>query len=561
MALPLAVSLACADDRLARSDGAAPGGPAENPPIPPAGDAPLDLGLSGADEPGPDPALGDDATLDQDAPSGVGDGELPPEPDTETPDAGDAAPDAGAGPDAGAAAPDGGGTGCTPDLPRRVVVQWSNVQRFSRDVPNTFQLVLFETGDFAYLYRRVDVASDVPTIGYQGTAGDRAFSLDVAPDDFAAGRVVYFRANAQGVPVVDANAELSWFDASIGGAPLSLLDEQTQPVTLPFAFPFLGGTYSEARVSSNGFVGLSSPFAEYANTDLPNADWGAMLAVFWDDLDPAEAGRVVYQALDDCAVDCQGEQGGLARIDRCGVCAGGKTGIAPDANVDCAGACFGDAVVDACGTCGGTSSDAASCGPKPDLVVDADYMAETIAEDFVDVASDACLFNEGCVTGTGLRRVVRFGTRIANVGTSDLVIGAPESENPLWEFDACHGHFHFESHAQYDLIEAATSLILPIGVKNGFCLRDNEVWDAALATTACDQYDCESQGISAGCADVYDAALDCQWIDITDVSPGDYTLRVTTNPNARIPELDYVNNSATVRIRITDDDVALLPED
>jgi hypothetical protein len=186
-------------------------------------------------------------------------------------------------------------------------------------------------------------------------------------------------------------------------------------------------------------------------------------------------------------------------------------------------------------------------------------MAETIAEDFVDVSKDVCLFEEGCVTGTGLRRVVRFGTRIGNAGTRDLVVGAPTSGNPLWEFDACHGHYHYESYAQYDLLDAATSERLPIGVKNGFCLRDNEVWGSGPAKGTCDAYNCESQGISAGCADVYDATLDCQWVDITDVSPGDYTLRVTTNPNAQISELDYTNNSASVRIRITEEDVSARP--
>jgi hypothetical protein len=187
-------------------------------------------------------------------------------------------------------------------------------------------------------------------------------------------------------------------------------------------------------------------------------------------------------------------------------------------------------------------------------------MADTIAEGFVEVSGDACLVNEGCVTGTGRRRVVRFGTRIANIGTSDLVIGAPESGNPLWELDACHGHYHFESHAQYDLIDAATSQTLPIGVKNGFCLRDNLVWDPALAEGTCESYDCESQGISVGCADEYDPDLDCQWVDITNVLPGDYTLRVTTNPNAQIPELDYMNNSASVLIRITDSEVSHLSQ-
>lgn len=64
--------------------------------------------------------------------------------------------------------------------------------------------------------------------------------------------------------------------------------------------------------------------------------------------------------------DCNGEINGEAFIDQCGICAGGTTGVVPDAAcADCAGVPNGDAETDECGECiaGGPASEAwnASC--------------------------------------------------------------------------------------------------------------------------------------------------------------------------------------------------------
>lgn len=197
--------------------------------------------------------------------------------------------------------------------------------------------------------------------------------------------------------------------------------------------------------------------------------------------------------------------------------------------------------------------------PLPDLVLDAGYLEATIQQAVVDATLDQCLIDERCITGPGLRRVVRFGTRSGNIGTADLVAGRPTLDNPMWEYDACHDHFHFEGYAQYDLIDAATSSVLPIGVKHGFCLRDLGSWDGSVPAERCSLYDCDYQGLGVGCYDVYVPELDCQWVDITDVAPGEYELRVTVNSEARIQELDRSNNSASVRLLITADTVRVVP--
>jgi hypothetical protein len=60
-------------------------------------------------------------------------------------------------------------------------------------------------------------------------------------------------------------------------------------------------------------------------------------------------------------------------------------------------------------------------------------------------------------------------------------------------------------------------------------------------------------------ADVYVAALPCQWIDITGVPDGTYTVRVAINANGIIDEDNVLPNNADVRVQITGDQVTVVP--
>ncbi|MFN8699914.1 MAG: MopE-related protein [Flavobacteriales bacterium] len=156
-------------------------------------------------------------------------------------------------------------------------------------------------------------------------------------------------------------------------------------------------------------------------------------------------------------------------------------------------------------------------------------------------SNDACLVNEGCLQGTGTRQILRFTTRIDNIGNQDYFIGAPNAGNPQFVYDGCHNHYHYAGYAEYLLFQSDGTPMPQIGFKNGFCVLD------LGCTTGTAKFGCGNMGITAGCYDVYGSGLSCQWIDITDVPAGSYHLVIRTNwdqdPDAlgRL-ELRYDNN-------------------
>ncbi|HKO93574.1 MAG TPA: lysyl oxidase family protein, partial [Polyangiaceae bacterium] len=107
------------------------------------------------------------------------------------------------------------------------------------------------------------------------------------------------------------------------------------------------------------------------------------------------------------------------------------------------------------GTCQALAPGAACV--LPDLTVDAETARASMFFSFQDFPPGSCALEEGCVDGPGRRRLLSFATETANIGGSDIVLGNPET-TPGFEFAACHGHYHFEGYAEYQLLDATGSV-------------------------------------------------------------------------------------------------------
>ncbi len=192
----------------------------------------------------------------------------------------------------------------------------------------------------------------------------------------------------------------------------------------------------------------------------------------------------------------------------------------------------------------------ASAANGSDLIVDPNTLTTSLQLRWEYLAPTSCAIVEGCSPAGGYRKLLRFSTQTANIGNQDVFLGNPAS-NPLFHFSPCHGHYHFGEYAQHAMLNGSGQEVAP-GFKNGFCLLDSlrYINDPNVPTSPA--YNCGNQGLQRGWSDVYTRGLDCQWIDVTNVPDGTYTLRVTVNPDKVIPEVDYDNNAASVQVAVNE---------
>src|SRR5262245_41913067 len=187
----------------------------------------------------------------------------------------------------------------------------------------------------------------------------------------------------------------------------------------------------------------------------------------------------------------------------------------------------------------------------PDLVVDGTITAQTVGLELKAFAPTDCALQpvDLCVDGPGARKLLRFTMETRNGGTADLAI---DYQDPRYHFitSPCHGHVHMVGFSRYELHPRGQPSVTAAGHKESFCIEDTHPF---VPNPAPEKYACNNMGITVGWADRYDRSLDCQWIDVTEVPPGDYDLWININPQQLIPEADYTNDLAIVPVTIPAD--------
>jgi hypothetical protein len=124
-----------------------------------------------------------------------------------------------------------------------------------------------------------------------------------------------------------------------------------------------------------------------------------------------------------------------------------------------------------------------------------------------------------------------------------------------------HDHWHIQGVMLYQMW--SNNGVVRRGTKVGFCFLDSRPWILSLpgapqsgvyGERACgDSGDLANRmGLSVGWGDEYPANFAYQWIDITTLEPGDYTVQARADEQNWYLESNETNNCSWARVRITE---------
>lgn len=185
---------------------------------------------------------------------------------------------------------------------------------------------------------------------------------------------------------------------------------------------------------------------------------------------------------------------------------------------------------------------------RPDLVVDAQALAGSVSLQPAYFLSGDCGVAHGCLVGTGSRELLIFETVVGNIGSGDLALGNPIT-SPFYTLSTCNGSRLLNDFLLIELLGAGGSVVVS-NARRPTCVDDAMAYVGEPWVPPSPAYTCQNQGIQRGWASALDVSQPCEWLDVTGLPAGSYTLKVTVNPSRAFQEAHYNNNVAAIPVSI-----------
>lgn len=204
----------------------------------------------------------------------------------------------------------------------------------------------------------------------------------------------------------------------------------------------------------------------------------------------------------------------------------------------------------------------------PDIIIQQSYLYDNDTVSYI-VPGRRHLRLSNATPNIGAGKLYAWGGEDLGNGTQRVYQRIFRDDGAFWDHEAGafvyhpnHHHIHVEGWSVYRLREIlpgdGVGPIVVEGEKTSFCLMDLGVYDATLPgfDPTGEFFACATtvQGISVGWYDLYSKDLPSQWIDITDVPPGEYWLEAEADPDNHFIESDETNNAARVKVTIRSTD-------
>lgn len=211
---------------------------------------------------------------------------------------------------------------------------------------------------------------------------------------------------------------------------------------------------------------------------------------------------------------------------------------------------FSKSICNADGECYCGSNASIACNDAPDLAVSR-LNDKTPYIEYKKFGGCDCAVGN-CINRPGKRKLLRFDFVIQNIGTADMFLGYPRSQREYYEWDICRSQMHLHYFISFQLVDSESGRIYYSSTRSSTLKDDTKIrnFDSAFPHR---KFHPTYQGLQVGWEDQYPSYLDCNWIDITDMSSRNFTLVIKVNAQNTLYESNYSNNELRVPLICEDD--------